>query len=593
MKLAILSIALGTASALIIPHPRASHRGNDTLPGRCKPIPGDSNWPSRCEWASLNATVGGRLIATVPQGSVCHNGGLGRFNLEECTSLQAVYDLAVTQESRPAEIINPYFQNQSCNAFYGVPDTPCELGNLASYSINVTSAEDVIAGVQFAREKDIRLVVKNTGHDYSGRSTGKGALSLWTHNLQNYTIYDSYHSADSNYTGPAVKLGAGIIGGHAYEYVAQAGYRIVGGECPSVGIAGGYTTGGGHSLLSSKYGMGADGVLEWEVVTPNGTLVTATPTRNSDLYWALSGGGGSTWGVTLSMTTRLYPEGKIGAGSLTFSASTSNGTDQAYWDATAALYSWLVDFTAAGNTMVWVQSNTTFFSQSITVPDQDAAAVDALFAPLLQRFEALGVAYTWESRTMPTYYDHFGRDFGPLPYGQSASGLAIFTSRLIPRAVVADARGEQSRKLMQALRHSVNHRDGLWVVGCVALDVSGFGSSTQNAVFPRWRDAVAGCVLVSAFDRTIPWEDMLDRKLDTVDNLIPALEEATPGGGVYANEVDPLYRGDIAMNLYGETYPRLLEVQQKYDPDRVFWGSVSVGYEHYEPDAEGRLCRTT
>jgi hypothetical protein len=61
--------------------------------------------------------------------------------------------------------MNPYVQNYSC-----VPFTPssqtCELGNYASYSINVTGADDVIAGIKFARENNIRLVIKNTGHEY-------------------------------------------------------------------------------------------------------------------------------------------------------------------------------------------------------------------------------------------------------------------------------------------------------------------------------------------------------------------------------------------------------------------------------------------
>lgn len=58
-----------------------------------------------------------------------------------------------------------------------------------------------------------------------------------------------------------------------------------------MGIAAGYTQGGGHSLLISGYGMAADQVLEWEVVTPMGEHLFATPQQNIDLYWALSGGG--------------------------------------------------------------------------------------------------------------------------------------------------------------------------------------------------------------------------------------------------------------------------------------------------------------
>lgn len=103
----------------------------------------------------------------------------------------------------------------------------------------------------------------------------------------------SYNS--SFYHGPALKAGAGVTGGQASQFAAAHGYRVVTGDSPTVGVAGGFTQGGGHSQLSGVYGLGADNVLEWEVVTAEGIHLVATPTKNSDLYWALSGGGGGTY----------------------------------------------------------------------------------------------------------------------------------------------------------------------------------------------------------------------------------------------------------------------------------------------------------
>lgn len=104
----------------------------------------------------------------------------------------------------------------------------------------------------------------------------------------------------SYYNGSALKVGAGVRGGDAAEFAAQYGYRVVVGDCPDVGMAGGYTQGGGHSLLTGLYGLGADNVLEWEVVTASGQHIVATPNQNKDLYWALSGGGGGTYGIVVS-----------------------------------------------------------------------------------------------------------------------------------------------------------------------------------------------------------------------------------------------------------------------------------------------------
>lgn len=95
-------------------------------------------------------------------------------------------------------------------------------------------------------------------------------------------------------------MGAGVQGFEAYREADKVGLAVLGGECPTVGLAGGYTQGGGHSSLASKYGLSADQALEWEVVDGTGKLLRASRAENSDLFWALSGGGGGTYGVVWS-----------------------------------------------------------------------------------------------------------------------------------------------------------------------------------------------------------------------------------------------------------------------------------------------------
>ena len=119
---------------------------------------------------------------------------------------------------------------------------------------------------------------------YLGKSTGAGALSVWTHYLKDIEFSDW---SDKHYKGKAIKMGAGVQGFEAMAAAAAQGLVSVGGECPTVGVAGGYTQGGGHSALSTSFGLGADQTLEWEVVTASGKLVTASRTENEDLYWAL------------------------------------------------------------------------------------------------------------------------------------------------------------------------------------------------------------------------------------------------------------------------------------------------------------------
>lgn len=112
--------------------------------------------------------------------------------------------------------------------------------------------------MNFARNLNLRFVVKNTGHDFQGRSAGAGALSVWTHHLKDLHFYDTFTT--SNYSGPAIKAGAGVQGTDIYEFANAHGMVAIGGECKTVGWGGGYIAAGGHSPLSPLYGMAADQV---------------------------------------------------------------------------------------------------------------------------------------------------------------------------------------------------------------------------------------------------------------------------------------------------------------------------------------------
>lgn len=74
-------------------------------------------------------------------------------------------DPEIVRTSQPAEILSPWFQNQSCTPFTP-QSSPCTLGNYASYSINVSGANDIVTGLRFAQNNNIRLVIKNSGHEY-------------------------------------------------------------------------------------------------------------------------------------------------------------------------------------------------------------------------------------------------------------------------------------------------------------------------------------------------------------------------------------------------------------------------------------------
>jgi FAD/FMN-containing dehydrogenase len=156
-----------------------------------------------------------------------------------------------------------YFANRSCDPFSD-RSTPCTLGNYVSYSLKATEARDVVAALDFAKHQNVRILVRNTGHDYLGRSTGAGALAIWTQGLKDISFTQW---SDQYYSGPAVKVGAGVLGYEILEAAHAQGLAVVSGECATVGLAGGFTQGGGHSALSTAFGLGADQTLAFEVRT--------------------------------------------------------------------------------------------------------------------------------------------------------------------------------------------------------------------------------------------------------------------------------------------------------------------------------------
>lgn len=413
---------------------------------------------------------------------------------------------------------------------------------------------------------------------YLGRSSGHGALSLWTWNLKTISPIPSY--VKSYYSGPAIKLGSGVVAGEAYEAAHDAGYRVVGGLCASVALAGGYTQGGGHSLLSTAYGMGADQVLEWEVVTADGRHLVATPEENSDLHWALGGGGGGTFAVVLSMTAKAYPDGPVAGGTL----SVPNTDDIAFWDAIALWIRQAEALAGDTNTMVYEVRNDAFDAYAMTLPDQPREAVETLLAPFLANLTQLGLNYTLETTYFDNYKNHFASYYGPLPFGV-VTPTTILQSRLVPKAVTQDT--VATEKLVEAIKTSVE--DGNFLVGCEIVSVATAGH-LDNAVLPAWRQAITGCNMNAYWNFTAPIEVNYDLKRVMEEVYTPLWEAATPGGGVYLNEMDPWYKGDWKTALFGNNYERLLAIKHSVDPSHLLWGNFTVGADELALDGSGRLC---
>lgn len=126
-----------------------------------------------------------------------------------------------------------------------------------------------------------------SGRTDLARSSGPGALSIWTHNIRGIDFDTSDNRTFNNAAGTA-KISAGMTVGEILLAAGANNLTAVTGSDPTVGI-GGWLAGGGHGPVTSRFGMGADQVVEMDVVTAQGDLLTINPNSQPDLFWAMRG----------------------------------------------------------------------------------------------------------------------------------------------------------------------------------------------------------------------------------------------------------------------------------------------------------------
>lgn len=248
---------------------------------RAQPASPQTSWASGRAWNRLRIALGERLFPVV---------------LPDLASEAGKHLL-----SNPMAVGDEAGLTQSSGWIDGWQSAP------SAYAARVRDAQDVARVVRFAREQGVRLVIRGGGHSYHGTSCAPDSLMLWTRGLNDIEIHDAFVPSGCDAAPlPAVSLGAGCVWGAAYDAVTrQHGRYVQGGGCTTVGVAG-LIQGGGFGNFSKAYGMAAASLLEAEVVTADGAIRIVNAARDPDLFWALKGGGGGTFGVITRVTLRTH-----------------------------------------------------------------------------------------------------------------------------------------------------------------------------------------------------------------------------------------------------------------------------------------------
>ena len=278
------------ASALV---PMLSHSVSAAANTRFTRVrPSDPAWPSQAAWKQLSDTVGGNLIP-----------------VEFPLSILKTDPTSDAANLLLKNLKNPYYVGEQPGLTETLGWIDAWSTQPSVYAIAARNARDIAAAVNFARQNNLRLAIKGGGHSFQGTSNAPDSLLIWTRNMHDIEMHDAFVPRGCEQTlrpQAAVTVGAGTIGTQVYQAVTTKGGRYIqGGGCMTVCL-GGLVQSGGFGSHSKRYGTAAGNLLEAEVVTADGQIRIANTRINPDLFWALKGGGGGTFGVVSKMTFRLY-----------------------------------------------------------------------------------------------------------------------------------------------------------------------------------------------------------------------------------------------------------------------------------------------
>lgn len=490
----------------------------------------------------------------------------------------------------------------------------------SAYAVAANSAADIIASVDFARTNNLRLVVKGVGHSYLGTSNAPDSLLIWTRRMRDIALHDDFVAQGCEQTPPqpAVSVGAGTIWMHTYNAVTTRGGRYVqGGGCGTVGVAG-LVQVGGFGSFSKAFGMAAASLLEAEIVTADGSLRIANACRNPDLFWALKGGGGGSFGVVTRLTLKTHDlPTHFGAASVTIRAS----SDAAFRRLLGGFVDFYADALANPHWGEIVNVRRDRLDVRMAFQSLDQSQAEAVWRPFLTWAAAAPDAFAIEGALMIIAIDArhawdpvwLKANFPPIIRTDERPGASA--DNIYWAANVAEAghfiRGYQSRwlpasllqasqraRLGDALFAASRHRpiEMHFQKGLAGGSASALAATRETATNPDVLDAFVLAIVASEEPPAFPGlpghePDIQAGRRDaaSIERAMRELRKIAPDGGSYLPESDYFETG-WQHAYWGANYPRLLSIKRAYDPEGVFFVRHGVGTEGWSDDGFTRAA---
>ena len=565
--------------------------------------PSDAEWPPTSRWQALSQAVGRRLIRVSSPLSAC---------------------VESPSDSKCADLFralkNPYYIGDEPGLTQTLGWVDAWTSAPSVYAVVPRNATDVVQAVNFARRHRLRLVVRGGGHSYQGTSNCTDSLLVWTRSMNEVTLHDAFVARDCAAKAapqPAVSVGSGAIWMHVYDAVTTKGGRYVqGGGCATVGVAG-LIQSGGFGSFSKNYGMAAAALLEAEVVTANGEVRVVNACRDPELFWALKGGGGGSFGVVtrLTLRTRELPE-HFGGVFVTVKAS----SDAAYRQLIRRfvdLYGDRLFNSRWGETVGFGPRN--MFRSSMVFHGLDRNAAMQVWQPFFDALKSAPQDYAFVSE--PLVIDIPARHFWDPETLKKLPGAAVaddrqgapagnifwagdrdqvgqflhgYESVWLPASLLRDdGRERLAEALFAGSRHwtiGLHFNKGL--AGSPSDDIA---AARDTATHPAVLDAFALAIVASEGEPAFPGVAGHEPDVATARKEAAAIGKATEelrrvgGSGSYVSESNYFER-DWQSSFWGSNYPRLRAAKKLYDPEGLFFVHHGVGSEEWSADGFEKLA---
>jgi FAD/FMN-containing dehydrogenase len=412
--------------------------------------------------------------------------------------------------------------------------------------VQCADANDVVPAIAFARKNKLEVSIRGGGHNIAGNALTDGGLTIDFSNTKNVRV-------------DAAKKRAFVEPGATLADLDQAtqvhGLATPVGINSTTGIAG-LTLGGGFGWLTRKYGMTIDNLVSVDMITADGKKVRASEKENSDLFWALRGGGGN-FGVVTQFEFQLYPVGpKILAGLMVFPFSQARQILTKYRQFIKS---------APEELNVWV-----VLRQAPPLPflPENVHGKEVVVLPIFY----CGAVAEGEKLIAPlrAFGDVVGEHIGAQPY---ADWQKAFDPLLTPGARNYWKSHNFTELADGALNSVIDFAGTLPSPQCeifIGLIAGAPNRIAVNATAYAARDAK---LVLNVHGR---WDEAKDDQ-KCIAWARDFFKASTPyaSGGAYVNFMTD-EEGDRVAAAYGSNYERLVEIKRRYDPDNVFHTNQNI-----------------